>query len=74
MMTWLYGLEQVKWHESYMLTVVSAAAIAGAAQLVIKWTSRVGVVVRKYSIIELRIYKALLHTNYNYYPKSDTLK
>ena len=40
-----------------MLTVVAAAAIAGAARLAIKWTSRVGVivVVGEYSIIELHI-------------------
>ena len=40
-----------------MLTVVAAAAIAGAGQLAIKRTSRVGVVVvlGEYSIIELHI-------------------
>ena len=44
-----------------MLTVVAAAAIAGAAQLAIKWTARVGVVVvAEYSIIELHIPVAML--------------
>ena len=41
-----------------MLTVV-AAAIAGAAWLAIKPMSRVVVVVREYSIIELRIRMAI---------------
>ena len=41
-----------------MLTVVGAA-IAGAAWLAIKRTSRVGVVVGEYSIIELRIRMAI---------------
>ena len=45
-----------------MLTVVAAAAIAGAARLAIKWMLRVGVVVivGKYSIIELRIHLATI--------------
>ena len=44
-----------------MLTVVSAAGIAGAARLAIKRTPRVGVVVvGEYSIIELRIRMAIL--------------
>ena len=44
-----------------MRTVVGAAAIAGAARLAIKWTSRVGVVVivGEYSIIELCIRMAI---------------
>ena len=46
-----------------MMTVVAAAAIAGAAQLAIKWTLRVVVVVvvvlGEYLIIELRILVAI---------------
>ena len=43
-----------------MQTVVTAAAaIAGAAQLAIKQTSRVGVVVGEYVIIELCIHVAI---------------
>ena len=44
-----------------MLTVVAATVIAGAAQLAIKQTSRVGVVVvvvGEYPILELRIHVA----------------
>ena len=51
-----------------MLTVVAAAAIAGAAQLAIKWTSSivvVVVVVGEYSIIELRIHVAIVVDLYN---------
>ena len=45
-----------------MLTMVSAVAIAGAAQLAIKRTSRAGivVVVGEYSIIELCIHVAII--------------
>ena len=44
-----------------MLTVVTAAAIAGAAQLALKRKLRVGVVVvGEYSIIELRIRVAIM--------------
>ena len=40
-----------------MVTVAAAAAIAGAAQQAIKWTSRV--VVGEYPIIELCIHVAI---------------
>ena len=42
-----------------MLTVVAAAAIAGAVRLAIKWMSKVVVVVGDYSIIELHIRVAI---------------
>ena len=48
--------------QSEMGNVAVAAAIAGAAWLAIKWTSRVGgvvVVVGEYSIIELGIRMAM---------------
>ena len=62
-----------------MLTVAAASAIAGAARLAIKQTSRVVVfvvvvVVVEYSIIELRIHVAMvgvwLNSNLNWGSKS----
>ena len=47
-----------------MLTVVAAAVIAGAARLSLKQTSRVGVEVGEYSIIELRIRVAIGYLQY----------
>ena len=62
----LYDLEQVKWHvESDMkdwqcwLWLLMLLVAVDIRRLAIKWTSR-GVVVREYSIRELRIHMAIL--------------